>query len=209
MEPKPGTPLRPVPPAICSARQVFSAVLLSGPELLPRGSVPEELCCPFSVSGAYLIAFKTLLQLRGVYSYGTGFVFFYPKWGIGFIWVFLFPRIRAQRRTCLSNVLAVGLLRIGSSLYSAVTCLVDEGHRHIPAPIDALGLGDSRCRQQLWGSVARVTVVTEQAEAVTCRQLHRRDCNTVIFLKEMHSLLGEWVTGSPSNPPLFSVFLHD
>lgn len=131
------------PAASCATCHLLRPVRCSQPRCSQAqnccqlGSIPEELCCPFSVSGAYFIAFKAFLttqsclQLRHRFL----FVFFYPKWSIRLIWVFVFSgEFEHREGPDLTTSSLWGCYSLVPHLYSAVTCLVDEGHRHIPAP---------------------------------------------------------------------------
>lgn len=123
----------------------------------------------------------------------------------------IFWWIRAQRRTWLNNVLAVGLLLIGSS---PLLC------RHLPGgwrsqahscPIDALDWetnirGESQCRQQLWGQGRWSLWWQSRQRPWPAGNSQRRDCNTIIFFKEMHSLLVSGLQDHLQTHPYFPFF---
>lgn len=118
------------------ARQVFSAVLLSAQNCC-RWALYLRSCGALSLYlGLILLHLKSLLTTQRCLQLRHRLCFFLPQMGHRVYMGLSVPgEFEHREGPGLSNALAVGLLRIGSlPLLWAVTCLVDEGHRHIPAP---------------------------------------------------------------------------
>ena len=157
------------PAASCATCHLLRPVRCSQPRrsqaqnCCQLGSVPEELCCPFSVSGAYFIAFKTFLTTQSCLQLRHCFLFFFvclfvfnPKWGIRFIWVFVVSgEFEHREGPDLTTSQLWGCYSLVPHLYSAVTYLVDAGHRHVPAP-------QMPWIQKQTAAVGTVALVTEQ-----------------------------------------------